>query len=200
MQKGMGVSMQRAHMGRTAGTALDTQGTGCACLVSGDSVAAYHAQRIWLPWRNDAPAKLLEHIDKLLLRCGSRASVCCAVWDGFEQIELANTGDTMGVIVGAGGARFLCAPCTGPRRRLWCYAGSGRLTSTTIERYTVNITAADRYLVLMTSEIWEHLSMPSIERVCLDAQTPEDASAALVAAVRTYQGRASAAAVVIRLS
>ena len=106
----------------------------------------------------------------------------------------------MGVIVGAAGTRFLCVPRPGPRLRLWCYAGSGRLTSTTIERYTVNITAADRYLVLMTSEIWERLSMPSIERMCLDAQTPEDASAALVAAARAYQGRANAAAVVIRLS
>ena len=153
-----------------------------------------------LPQCSDISTKLLEHIDGLLLRYGLRASACCAVWDGSGQIELANAGDTMGVIVGAGGTRSLCAPRTGPRQRLWCYAGSGRLTSTTIERYTVNITAADRYLVLMTSEIWERLSMPSIERMCLDAQTPEDVSAALVAAARAYQGRANAAAVVIRLS
>lgn len=200
MQKGMGVSMQRARMGRTTGIALDAQGEGCACLISGSGVAVCHTQRVLLPWRNDLSTKLLKHIDGLLLRHGLCASACCAVWDGSGRIELANAGDTMGVVVGAGGTRFLCVPRTGPRQRLWCYAGSGRLTSTTVERYTVNITAADRYLVLMTSEIWERLSMPSIERMCLDAQTPEDASAALVAAARAYQGRANAAAVVIRLS
>ena len=101
---------------------------------------------------------------------------------------------------GSAGARFLFMPCRGPRQRLWRYAGSGRLTPSTIERYTVDITAADRYLVLMTNEAWEHLAEPAIKRICLGARTPEDASAALVKAACAHGRGTDAAAAVVRLS
>lgn len=194
--------MQQALIQTTGIGIADAHRADGACLFSGDGGASARActVRIFASSRGDLSARLLLRADELLSRRGQRGSACIATWGGAGCIELANAGDTIGAIVGVRGVRFLFAPQLGPRQRLWCYVGSGRLTLATIERYTVSITAADRYLVLMTNELWGHLSAPAIERICLEAQTPEHASAALVAAAGAHGEKAGAAAVVIRLS
>ena len=194
--------MQQALIQTTGAGAADARRTGVVCLFSGGGSAGarFRVVRAPVSRAGDLSARLILRADEMLSRRGLGASVCVAAWDGAGCIELANAGDAMGAVVGARGARFLFMPCRGPRQRLWRYAGSGRLTPSTIERHTVDITAADRHLVFMTNEVWEHLAEPAIKRICLGARTPEDASAALVKAACAHGRRTDAAAAVVRLS